>query len=281
MTCERWLLMKTLLGACAIFVFGLVSPAAAQDKAPKKDEQAKIGRLSTLDKCQAIAKTVWGDDLRQIPSTVVDKGVLRHIPYTSFRARRHEINVYGDPEQPCCIEAGIYNESLATEAAKQKCVELIESLLRLPDDRAILRSLNLKEAIKKRAGLTFEVTPSTAEDAYGGWWVSIYDEAACDRSRATPEELKAISIPKRTILERATAKRPAEKEASSDDSDNWSPADLELARPSAPLKAEPTGPGPTTKTEPSPSSSGTVYVRGYVRKDGTYVRPHTRSRPKG
>lgn len=27
----------------------------------------------------------------------------------------------------------------------------------------------------------------------------------------------------------------------------------------------------------SPSSSGTVHVKGYTRKDGTYVRPHTRS----
>lgn len=29
-----------------------------------------------------------------------------------------------------------------------------------------------------------------------------------------------------------------------------------------------------------PSSTGRVQVRGYYRKDGTYVRPHTRSRPK-
>ncbi len=28
------------------------------------------------------------------------------------------------------------------------------------------------------------------------------------------------------------------------------------------------------------SSGGTVNVRGYYRKDGTYVRPHTRSRPR-
>jgi hypothetical protein len=30
----------------------------------------------------------------------------------------------------------------------------------------------------------------------------------------------------------------------------------------------------------SGSSSGTVNVKGYYRKDGTYVRPHTRSAPK-
>jgi hypothetical protein len=30
----------------------------------------------------------------------------------------------------------------------------------------------------------------------------------------------------------------------------------------------------------SPSTGGTVHVRGYYRKDGTYVRPHTRSSPR-
>jgi hypothetical protein len=30
----------------------------------------------------------------------------------------------------------------------------------------------------------------------------------------------------------------------------------------------------------SSSSSKTVHVKGYTRKDGTYVRPHTRSAPK-
>jgi hypothetical protein len=29
-----------------------------------------------------------------------------------------------------------------------------------------------------------------------------------------------------------------------------------------------------------PPSSGSVHVRGYRRRDGTYVRPHTRSRPR-
>jgi hypothetical protein len=39
----------------------------------------------------------------------------------------------------------------------------------------------------------------------------------------------------------------------------------------------------TRQTKISPSyipSSGTVSVKGYYRKDGTYVRPHTRSAPK-
>lgn len=30
----------------------------------------------------------------------------------------------------------------------------------------------------------------------------------------------------------------------------------------------------------APSGDGRVHVRGYHRRDGTYVRPHTRSRPR-
>jgi hypothetical protein len=37
---------------------------------------------------------------------------------------------------------------------------------------------------------------------------------------------------------------------------------------------------PHATAAPSTSSSGAVHVSGYTRKDGTYVRPHTRSAPR-
>lgn len=36
---------------------------------------------------------------------------------------------------------------------------------------------------------------------------------------------------------------------------------------------------PSGGSSASPSTGGSVHVRGYYRRDGTYVRPHTRSRP--
>jgi hypothetical protein len=36
---------------------------------------------------------------------------------------------------------------------------------------------------------------------------------------------------------------------------------------------------PSGGSAASPSTGGSVHVRGYYRRDGTYVRPHTRSRP--
>lgn len=37
---------------------------------------------------------------------------------------------------------------------------------------------------------------------------------------------------------------------------------------------------PSYNYTPSSNSRGTVPVKGYTRKDGTYVRPHTRSAPR-
>lgn len=36
---------------------------------------------------------------------------------------------------------------------------------------------------------------------------------------------------------------------------------------------------PSGGSSAMPSTGGSVHVRGYYRRDGTYVRPHTRSRP--
>ena len=39
--------------------------------------------------------------------------------------------------------------------------------------------------------------------------------------------------------------------------------------------------GPSSRSQSlGTASGGTVHVRGYYRKDGTYVRPHTRSAPR-
>lgn len=37
---------------------------------------------------------------------------------------------------------------------------------------------------------------------------------------------------------------------------------------------------PATAASPAPATGGPVHVRGYYRRDGTYVRPHSRSRPR-
>jgi hypothetical protein len=102
-----------------------------------------------------------------------------------------------------------------------------------------------------------------ADDAHGAWWISVYDQAALNRTRAGEKELEAIAVPR--VVPKQPTPKPSVKSAD-DEAPEWTPEDIRRSR--AP--------------KASPSSSGTdrVYVRGYTRKDGTYVRPYTRSAPR-
>jgi endonuclease YncB( thermonuclease family) len=66
------------------------------------------------------------------------------------------------------------------------------------------------------------------------------------------------------------------------------PAPVQTVTPSSATATPPTSPDPPAPLAPTTSahrssgdasSGGTVHVRGYTRKDGTYVAPHTRSTP--
>lgn len=163
-------------------------------------QAAPVRPLPTRTKARsAVGASAWGRSLAQIPSTVISKGVLRNIPYLSYRAGEYELNVYGDPAAPAGLEIGIHKELLKSAAAKKNCLDLMAGLVEDAADRALIAGLKQDVDKKVRNGLTFEITPPTAEDAYGGWWVSIYDEKALDRSRASEEEMAKITVSKQGV----------------------------------------------------------------------------------
>jgi hypothetical protein len=207
--------------------------------------------LPSLRECETKAHASgWGTQLRPIPSTVIDKGVLRHVPYASFRAGDYELNVYGDPETPCGIELGLRGQRVGDAEAQRFCLVYIQTVLPDTADGAVVAALNRREDKRRRGDLTFEITPPTAEDSEGGWWISVYNEKGLEASRATPEELAAITEPPS-----GAAPKPGQPPT-------WTPDEIKQARPPA----------------PGNNNGGPVYVRGYYRKDGTYVSPHTRRR---
>jgi hypothetical protein len=229
-----------------------------------------------------LGKQDWATGLRQIPATVIDTGVLKFVPYKSQRAGEYEVNVYGDPAKPAGFEIGIGGKSLDDAEAKRNCVEFVASLLSNADDRATLRGLDLKQDKQTRDGLTFEITPVAGADSYGGWWVSVYDEAELDKARASEEEMKAITVAK-----------PSDKPAAN-------PLD-QLAGKPAPANGNnaATGKPATNTTAGSTYSQGTpntqwqpndygnygpprvvmvnpprVYVRAFTRNNGKYIHAH-------
>jgi hypothetical protein len=172
-----------------------------------------------------LARQGWVSDIRPIPATVIDKGILRNVPYQSFRCGDDsEVNVYGDPERPAGVEVGLYRRLLCDDPAKTNCVNFIAALMGEAADAETVRALMMEKDLKRRKGLTFEITPPSAEDAYMGWWISVYADGALDLARASEEEMKRISLPK----------TEAEKVATTEDPTSWSAQDLRLSRDALP-----------------------------------------------
>jgi hypothetical protein len=159
---------------------------------------------------------------------VIDKGTLRNVPYVSFRCNEdYEVNIYGDLKNPAGIEVGVYRKFVNDEMAKGNCLKFISSLLGDRADRDVLSALSLKQDLKQRNGLSFEITPPTAEDAYKGWWISVFSEEQLNRSRASENELKQITVSKADSLKSG-------KQA--EDESGWTAEQVKLARPSLPEK---------------------------------------------
>jgi hypothetical protein len=208
----------------------------------------------------ALATNSWAHEMQQIPATVIDNGVLENIPYISFRCNTggYEINIYGDLDKPAGVEIGAINYLAKSDDAKSNCVNFIASILPDPADKQVVTALNVAtKDIQKRDGLTFEITLTNEPDAYNGWWVSVYDESALAQARASGSEMLTITQPR-------IAPKPMQPVVTAPYSMAWTPNELSYARPNI---------------SPPSGAVGRVYVRGYYRKDGTYVHSYTRSYP--
>ena len=195
----------------------------------------------------ALPKFGFIEKPEEIPATVVDTGMLKFVPYVSHQVGPdREFNVYGDPANPTCIEIGLYRSLLTNDAEKNKCLALLQALVPALD----LRGIPLNGGKSMRNGVVAEVTPHTAPDAYGGWWISVYS-----LSRLRSEHGRSSSVSEITVDRNATTESLANA--------GWTRNDFSHSpRFYAAGTALPT--------------TGRVYVKGYFRKDGTYVRPHSR-----
>lgn len=193
---------------------------------------------------QAIKEAGYTEAPRQIPATVIDVGTLRFVPYVSYRiGENREVNIYGDLQSPASVEIGLYKELRENAEEKAKCLALMRKLFPQVD----LTSLRMTGGKSMKAGSVAEITPAGSPDAYGGWWVSVYNLDLLHKARGTSASVSEVTVT-------ATGSLTGTSE--------WSAADLTYARPSS------TG----------PTASGRVYVRSYTRQDGTYVRSHSRSK---
>lgn len=268
-----------------------ISKATAPPPATNASGKLRLPKWSTV--IGKLSVQTWSLNLQQIPATVIDNGAMRAVPYQSYHCGMdYEVNIYGDPDAPAAIEIGVYRSLLKDDKAKANCIEFIASVLGDETDGKIVRVMRQDKDSVVRDGLTMEVTPPDAPDAYEGWWISIYDEKALDASRASDAEMKEITTP-RTIVAAPIASAqttPPKQQSIVPQSvlEGRDVATLHAAKLAADRAKQTSGsPGVDdswSSTEmsrsraPSSGSGGSVYVRGYYRKNGTYVHSYSRRR---
>ena len=202
-------------------------------------------RIQQLDAVLASAETfpcVAG--LHSIPATVVDVGVFGNVPYQSFSNGNVEVNAYGDPADLVGLEAGTRLE----DPALQQCLmQFIAAQPLMAADQQRVQRLTIAPALDQQPGLSVEVTPRSAPDAYDAWWISLERPEMIAAARAPPEEVYAVTTPHA----------------------QWYPA------PPTYYRRPPRVYVPYSPYRPP---GVRVYVPGFSRRSGVYVHPAIRIR---
>jgi hypothetical protein len=215
--------VKTEVGVFAYPL--LIVKEVKSERAEAEDVHSSARVPNENDALLQLGKQSWASNLKQIPATLIDVGILRNVPYTSYRCGEdYEVNVYGDLSAPAGFEIGVYHGLIGSPEARSNCFNFIISLLGQAGDRDVLRTLDRAQDKKSRDGLTFEITPSSDPDSYGGWWISIYSEDKLNRARASDDELKEITV----------AKSQQPKGTGNPDNPSWTADEMKLARPYRP-----------------------------------------------
>lgn len=156
--------------------------------------------------------------LQQIPATTVESGLFKNIPYLSFRVNEQsEFNVYGDPHNPVAIEFGMYGRQRKDPRQRQIVREFLAGHLHAREEIVTLYDLRLTGDDRRAGHLAFKVTPPDQADAYGGWWISVYDPKRMEKARVSDAQYAAVTLPFDQVNNRDGSLRASTLEAQ----ENW------------------------------------------------------------
>jgi hypothetical protein len=248
-----------------------------------------------------LATNGWAAGLKQVPATMIETGDFKSVPYVSFRSGDggYEINIYGDLNHPAAIQIGAMNYQRQTALEKSNCVNFACSVLENHDVRQTIRTLNFdQQDTEQNGGLTIQTILPGAWGSYGGWWVSVRNDAALASAQASQAELSALTQPvvaattnasMTTPTAVATAPQPTlpntqpvttttTEPVTTYDATygvaGWSQEEMASAHPAT--SSATTYPSATGPYKAAASSAALVYPRSYSRTDGTYDRADVR-----
>ncbi|HEY5811828.1 MAG TPA: hypothetical protein VIT23_04140 [Terrimicrobiaceae bacterium] len=216
-----------------------------------------LNRKGKLPSWRVIANDLRTHDaiksLVEIPATVIDNGVLKNIPYKSFRVNQDiELNIYGDPEDPAGIELGIYGPLSSKTQLRKTLRSYLAGFLTTREEIGALYSLDLDKGIAQAGDLTLEITPKDAPDAYGAWWVSLYNLKQLNQCWLSDADYARLVRPVNDVIDKRGRVI----------SGGWSEKDAKLSKKLSKL-----------------GDSAKVLLRGFYRdKDGAF---HLITEPEG
>lgn len=141
--------------------------------------------------------------LVEIPATMIDNGEFKNVPYKSFRVNRDiELNIYGDPKDPAGLELGIYGSRSGDHKLRCKLRSYLAGFLSTRKELAALYALDLNGGIQQAGGTTLEITPKSAPDAYGAWWISLYNRKTLADVRLDDAEYAELTMPMEKVLDK-------------------------------------------------------------------------------
>jgi len=171
-----------------------------RDEADVNLEYTDINRKGDLPAWRVIANDLRTNDsiqsLVEVPATIIDNGDFVNIPYISFRANRDiELNIYGDPEDPSAVELGIYGAKSGNDKLRRTLRAYLAGYLTSREEVAALYSLPFTGGKKTVGEITIEITPKSAPDSYGAWWITLYNQSELDSIRLDDAEYAKLVRP--------------------------------------------------------------------------------------
>lgn len=114
--------------------------------------------------------------LTQIPATHIDNGYLKNVPYLSFRINDYiEMNIYGNPDDPAAIEFGMYGKLASSDKMRRVLRSFMAGFLSSRKEVGAIYSIPFTGGEKSAGDFRIRITPASAPDAYGGWWICLYN----------------------------------------------------------------------------------------------------------
>lgn len=159
--------------------------------------------------------------LEQIPATGIDNGTFKNIPYLSFRINELiEMNIYGDPEDPCAVEFGVYGKRANDDRIRRVLRSFLAGFLASRKEVGAIYSLPFTGGKSCVGDICFLIIPPSAPDAYGGWWISLFNPQKLEAARLSDSEYAKLTRPFRSIVDKSgRVKR-----------NTWTADDLDLTR---------------------------------------------------